>query len=148
MLRAVTLLLPVSLLFIWHPQTAFACRCKSPATSTAYQRAQAVVVATVVSVESKEQGQQLAILSISQAWKQVVPARLPVLSGGQVCGHHFAEGQEYVLYLFVNQDGTYTTSNCVGNKFVNNPTLPAHFKAAAERDLAWLKQHGKAAKIG
>jgi hypothetical protein len=133
----------LSFLFL-APRAVLACRCQTPPTSLAYKQADAVVVAKVVHIENRASDEQVATLEASQVWKQDMPARVLVLGGGKICGHFFEVDQEYVLYLRINQDGTYVTSNCVGNKFIKNPKLPQRFTSYALRDIAWLKRYGKA----
>jgi hypothetical protein len=130
-------------LMLLLPETADARRCKSPSVRAAYQRAQAVVVAKAISIENQADDAQVALLSVSEAWKQDMPAQLKVVAGGKVCGHFFEENQEYVLYLFVNGNNEYTTSNCVGNKFINNPKLPPQNAVAAKKAIAWLRKYGR-----
>ena len=145
--RARAALFALPCLWVVAPE-AFACRCQTPPPSRAYARAAAVVVAKAVSVEARPEHGQEATLEVSAAWKRDVAARLTVLGGGDDCGHFFEPGQEYVLYLFVDRSGAYTTANCVGNKFFNNPKLPPRFAAYARQEVAWLKRHGKPAKVG
>ena len=148
MLKAMVIFTVLICLSLLMTKPALACRCKTPPTRLAYQRADVVVVAKVDSVTNKADDAQVAVLSVSQAWKHDVPAQITVLAGGKVCGHFFDADQEYVLYLFVNKDGAYTTKNCVGNKFINNPKLPKSFTTSAKLDIAWLKKYGKAGKVG
>ena len=129
------------------PGAAEACRCRPPSFQVAYKRAQAVVVARVVSIENRANNVQVAVLSVSQAWKRDLPARLTVIAGGQVCGFSLEENREYVLYLFVNSNQDYATSNCVGNKFIDHPKLPPPDAAAAKEAVAWLQKHGKSGKV-
>ena len=134
------------ILFVLMSGEALACRCEVPPASKAYPSADAVVVAKALRVESKNDQTQVVLLSISQAWKKDLPAQLTIDAGGKVCGFFFKEEQEYVVYLKSGANAQYSTRNCVGNKYLNNSQLPAHFAESAKRDIAWLKRHGKPAK--
>lgn len=123
---------------------AFACRCTSPITSQSYKNADAVVLAKAVSVvEDRENQTQIATLTILEAWKKAIPSQLKVNAGGKVCGFFFKEGQEYIVYLISGKDGQYSTKNCIGNKYLNNPELPLSFGKSARDDIAWLRRYGR-----
>jgi hypothetical protein len=132
--------------FAMIPGSVYACRCKTPATRKAYQKADAVVRAVALTIETQSDGNQLAIIKVARAWKQNLSEEIKVIAGGAECGHYFVKGQEYVLYLYKDTNGNYTTRNCVGNKFFNNPDLPSNFAALAKSDLVWLDKYGKAGK--
>lgn len=136
------------LLFGLIPTAAFACRCSTPPTAKAYKNAFLVVRATVVKIESPSDKTQIATLKVSKAWKENVANEITVIGGGEECGHYFAENQEYILYIYKDERGNYITRNCVGNKFFNNPKLPAGFVKLAKKDVIWLNKYGKKGKVG
>jgi len=136
------------LLFVSVPTAVYACRCSTPSTSKAYKNAFLVVRATAVKVEDRLDKTQIATLKISNAWKRNVDSEIKVIAGGEICGHFFAENQEYILYIYKDEQENYTTRNCVGNKFFNNPELPANFSRKAKNDVIWLNKRGRKGKIG
>ena len=139
----------ILVLFFTSASTAvYACRCPTPSTSKAYKNAFLVVRATALSIENHPDKTQTAILKVSNAWKENVEIEIKVTGGGEVCGHFFAENQEYILYIYKDAQGNYTTRNCVGNKFFNNPALSAGFVKMAKNDVVWLNKHAKKGKIG
>lgn len=128
------------------PTTVYACRCKMPATSWAYKKAEMIVVVKAEMVENLSEERQTVELSVSDAWKQNAPASLKILAGGKVCGYFFEAGKDYVVYLKKNENGEWTTANCVGNKVVNDKQFPL-FTRLARQDRAWLKRNGKKSLI-
>lgn len=134
-------------LALFAPLAGMGCRCANPPTPKAYKDADAVVMATALTVVERPDTTQTATLEISRAWKKNVDEEITVLAGGEECGHFFVEGQKYIIYLYLDDEGRFTTRNCVGNKFFNNPDLPARFAALAKKDLKWLKRHGTSAAI-
>src|SRR6185369_12919603 len=114
----------------------------------AYKNAFLVVRATAVKVEDQPDKIQIATIKVSNAWKENVDREIKVIGGGEICGHFFAENQEYILYIYKDEQGNYTTRNCVGNKFFNNPELSANFVKMAKNDVIWLNKRGRKGKIG
>ncbi len=131
------------LLFVSVPTAVYACRCSMPSTSKAYENAFLVVRATAVSVQNQSDDSQIATLNVLNVWKKNTENEIKVIGGGEECGHYFAESQEYILYIYKDEQGNYTTRNCVGNKFFNNPDLPSRFIKMAKNDVIWLNKRGK-----
>ena len=125
-------------LFVVTP--ILACRCLEPAsTEQAYENAQAVILASVDSVDGV--GDSLAgaraRLSVKEAWKSDVVCNIEV-STSTTCAFDFRPGNEYLLYLYSDKvSGQWNTRICVGN-------TPADGAAAA---LEWLRLKGLKAQI-
>jgi hypothetical protein len=113
---------------------AWACRCPAePSAATAYQRADVVVQATVLTVQGDiNQDGATARLRVLRAWKRPVGAEIEVRTA-TTCAFEFQGGASYLLYLTVSADGAqYSTKRCMGN-------LPL---AGADKALDWLQRHG------
>ncbi len=134
-------------LFVFSASTtAYACRCKMPTTTWSYKKAEMVLVVKAERVENLGDEVQSVDVSVSEAWKQNVSSSLKILAGGKVCGYFFEAGKEYVVYLKKNENGEWTTENCVGNKVTNDDKLPLIAQLAVQ-DKKWLKKNGKKAVV-
>jgi hypothetical protein len=133
--------------FFAMSKTALACRCSSPETKIAYKEADTVIRATALEVIEKEKQKQTAKLRVKNVWKNDINSEIEVVAGGEICGHFFVKDQDYIIYLYKDDQGNFTTRNCVGNKFFNNPNLPERFRKFAQEDLNWLEKKGKEGKV-
>lgn len=124
------------------PAAAYACRCKMPSTAWAYKKAEMVIFVKAQKVEKLTEETESVELSVSAAWKQNAAPTLKILAGGKVCGYFFEEGKDYIVYLKKNNNGEWTTVNCVGNKVINDAKLPL-ITELAKQDKIWLKKNGK-----
>jgi len=124
---------------------AFACRCREPkSTQEAYDNARAVIIAKVVELQADARGDGVtAVLLVTHAWKQDLPARLIVVSA-TTCKYDLKPGGDYLLFLGHDpkmlrgaDPKTFTTGICLGNE-----TL-----AAADKAIQWLNNHGRASSI-
>ena len=115
------------------PAAGIACRCAGPISpSTAYQRAQAVVVGKVLDLKGdRDKEGATARIAVSRAWKQRVDAEVEVFTS-TTCAFDFQVGEEYLLYLYESpKTKGYTTKKCLGNQTV----------VQAGKSLAWLERH-------
>jgi len=99
--------------FLLHPQCAYACSCAMPSGSQdALADSDAVFSGEVVAVEqgtatARSWGYDAATLRVSEVWKGPGRAALEVKtpSQGSACGYHFEEGREYLVYAYTGKQG-------------------------------------------
>jgi hypothetical protein len=106
---------------------AKACSCAEPPPEVAYERAAAVFVGRVTSVERSvsdwlgitQSGDRLIHFAVTKRWKGVPSAtaivRAPLT--GEACGYPFREGETYLVYAIGGV--TPTTGYCAGTKEVS-----------------------------
>jgi hypothetical protein len=113
---------------------AFPCTCVSASLKTYYKRADAVVVAKVISVSNLTEGEVsiTAKLEIIDAWKKMLPKQIEVISGSS-CMYNFQVGEKHLLYLQKAEANRFSTIQCQGN-------LPFD---KSRNSLNWLKRYGK-----
>ena len=120
------------------PGSALACRCVGGDIATGYSRAFAVVIGAVESVRAVEPtfvgSGSTATVKISRSWKHDMPASIEVTTQ-TTCAFEWVAGHTYVLALFRDAGGWFSTAQCLGN---------AEVPAAA---LAWLTRHGRPAAV-
>lgn len=111
--------------------TAQACSCVHPSDDLeedirwAFDDADAVVVAKAVGVERLPQGPddefdleiEITELNAAVSFKGNPPAvlRTKVVTVCCVCGYSFTEGETYLLFLYEEEDGFYSTNICTRN---------------------------------
>ena len=101
------------IVFLLHPQCAYACSCAMPPGSQdALADSDAVFSGEVVAVEqgtatARSWGYDAATLRVSEVWKGPGRAALEVKtpSQGSACGYHFEEGREYLVYAYTGKQG-------------------------------------------
>ena len=125
------------LTLLFSPSPAAACRCKEPNTSGAYKRADIVAIARVLEiVPNAHLDGVTATLSVLRSWKGAVPVRITADSGTS-CRYPFRVGEEFLLFILRDAQGSFSTARCRGNK-------PA---AEAGPSVRWLERHGTAATV-
>ena len=120
------------LLVILGSIQTYACTCvKNQSQRKLYQQAGAVVVGTIISVETIDQKTQTtrATFEVEQAWKTDAAAQIIIITGDS-CAFVFEKAGKYLLYLSKNDDGNWSTSVCSGNKK----------REQAGKSISWLKK--------
>lgn len=123
--------------FSFHYNSAYACRCVPPSHASAYSMADLVVRATItdVVVAPSSEG-STAILDVAKSWKNSSPARIAAitLTG---CSFPWRKDKEYIVFLFREANGIYSTGRCVGNQDISR----------SEPLLEWLNSNAQLAPV-
>lgn len=122
-----------AIILIASAETAYSCRCIKQTLKMNYQRADAVVAATVVEINDKSENLVEVKLRVSDAWKSDVSEIFVINIGKTSCDITVELNQKYTLYLKKLDSAQWTTNLCMGN-------LPKNDSAKADR---WLKSRGK-----
>ena len=140
LVRAVVTLSCMLALLSGMPSAALACRCAGlPSPLTAYQRADVVVVARILTVmPNPGQNGGTALVRVSRAWKEDIASEITVATDS-TCAYTLMSDREDLLYLSKNRLGLggYGTSRCDGNQHLSEAT----------QTLQWLHRHGRAARV-
>jgi hypothetical protein len=117
---------------------ADACRCLEPTSAAAaYRGAYAAVAGRVVAVTPRPDLEGVEVtLEVREAWKSDLPSIIRV-STGTDCAFPFASDGSYLLFLFRDSAGKYSTERCMGNRDLGR----------AQSFLAWLRKNGRAGKV-
>ena len=99
--------------FLLHPQCAYACSCAMPpGIQDGLAESDAVFSGEVVAVDqgtatARSPGYDTATLRVSEVWKGsergTLELRTP--SQGAACGYHFEEGREYLVFAYTGKQG-------------------------------------------
>lgn len=120
---ALLLLIGTALLFL-IPGTCFACSCVVPPDpATALEEAHAVFEGELLSVKQERYDDGLLrtimlrdanLFEVNRTWKGAEETQIVVYDngGGASCGIDFQEGETYLVYVYLNQDGQPYTSLC------------------------------------
>jgi hypothetical protein len=118
---------------------AIATRCVSLSAKKAYSQknVKAIVVGKVTASEKQADGTISVTLTVSEAWKSDLPAEVTYVTK-EVLSYAPPVGEEHLIVLLLEKDGTYSSNRCAGSKPINR----------AKSDIDWLRKNTKAAKIG
>ncbi|MBC7798667.1 MAG: hypothetical protein H7Z37_17495 [Pyrinomonadaceae bacterium] len=125
------------IILIASAETAYSCRCIKQTLKTNYQRADAVIVATVIEINDKSENITEVKLQVSDAWKSDVTKTFVIQIGKTSCDITVELNQEYTLYLKKLDATRWTTNLCMGN-------LPKNDSAKASK---WLRSRGKQSRV-
>ena len=125
------------LAFAALPMNAFACRCAAENIAAGYPRVHAVITGMVEHVTpiGPAGAGSMAEVKVGAAWKHAMPASIQVATETS-CAFGWSAGQAYVLAIFREEGGRFSTARCLGNQL-----LPA------EKTLAWLRRHGRPERV-
>lgn len=135
---SVTLFLIVSLMPSVTNCQSVAARCVSPPAKKAYSQknVKAIVVGKVTASEKQANGTISVTLAVSQSWKSDLPAELTYLTK-EVLSYAPPVGEEHLIVLLLEKDGTYSSNRCAGSKPINR----------AKSDIEWLRENAKVGKV-
>ena len=124
------------LLILGGTVAVFPCKCVPGSLRTYYRRADAVVVAKVVSVATDKDQNVTAKLEVLESWKRNSADNIDVITGSS-CAYDFQVNEKHVLYLRNAPSGNFSTMRCQGNL--------AWRKSQSAR--TWLNRYGKKSKV-
>src|ERR1041385_7486547 len=111
-------LLPALLVLAAMSGAAHACRCSGANIAAGYSRAFAVVVGAVEKVQPVEPrfvgSGSTAAVTVSRSWKHDMPASIEAVTQ-TTCAFDWSAGHTYVLALFRDGAGRFSTARCLGN---------------------------------
>lgn len=118
-------------------QNVFA-RCVSPPAKKAYSQknVKAIVVGKVTASEKQANGTISVTLAVSESWKSDLPAEVTYTTK-EVLSYAPPVGEEHLIVLLMEKDGTYSSNRCAGSKPINR----------AKSDIEWLRQNAKAGQV-
>ncbi len=113
--------------------STFACRCVNPENKDAYAKANVIVQAIVKDIIISPSGEGgTAVIEVSNCWKTNAPSRMAVVSLTN-CAFLWEINKEYILFIFQEKNGIYSSDRCSGNKNIDS----------SKSLLEWLNKHGK-----
>lgn len=113
-------------------------RCVSPPAKKAYSQknVKAIVVGKVIASEKQANGTILITLAVSESWKSDLPAEVTYTTK-EVLSYAPPIGEEHLIVLLLEKDGTYSSNRCAGSKPISR----------AKSDIDWLRQNAKVGKV-
>lgn len=104
------------LFLLFGAKETFACSCvpRDQATNNDFQKATAVFTGRVLSVQRKENAENVTVkLTIQKYWKGKVSNEIKIVtaSNSAACGFNFEVGKDYLVYA-TETNGKLSTNNC------------------------------------
>ncbi len=115
-----------------------AARCVSPPAKKTYSRknVKAIFIGKVTASEKQSNGATSVTLTVSESWKSDLPAEVTYLTK-EVLSYAPPVGEEHLIVLLLEKDGTYSSNRCAGSKPIGR----------AKSDVEWLQQNAEAKKV-
>lgn len=113
-------------------------RCVSPPAKKAYSQknVKALVIGKVTASEKQANGTISITLAVSESWKSDLPAEVTYMTK-EVLNYAPPIGEEHLIVLLLEKDGTYSSNRCAGSKPISR----------AKSDIDWLRQNAKVGKV-